>query len=248
MDDAVLSVITSRHCKRAFLDQPVPREILERVLTVAGNAPSPRNTQFWQVAVVSGEARIELSRRLLCAAESTEHYEHDYANRPDPMGALPERRAFAWGAGYYGALGIARADKAGRQEVERRNLRFYDAPAAMVFHLPMAAVAGTFLEMGFFVQNVMLGLVASGLGSCPQYSVARYADVLRDTLDLGSDRLIVCTLCVGYVDESAPINSFHPERIPLREYTRWYDDAAAVSGPHLASLDHGRPSDPPKSR
>jgi nitroreductase len=228
MDDAFLSVITSRHCKRAFLDRPVPRETLERVLSAAGHAPSPRNTQFWQVAVVTGEARAEISRQLRRAADSAQQYEPDYANRPTPMGELPEQRAVAWGVGYYGALGIARADKIGRRAVERRNLRFYDAPVAMVFHLPATAVAGTFLEMGFFVQNVMLGLVASGLGSCPQYSVARYGDVLRDALGLGADRLIVCTLCVGYVDESDPINAFYPERAPLAEYTRWHDRAAAA--------------------
>ncbi|HEY1570272.1 MAG TPA: nitroreductase [Pseudonocardiaceae bacterium] len=248
MDETFLSVISGRHCKRAFLDRPVPRAILERVLTVAGHAPSPRNTQFWQAAVVVGEARTELSRRLLCAAESTDHYAHDYANRPVPMGALPERRAFTWGAGYYGALGIARDDKAGRREVERRNLCFYGAPVVMVFHLPAAAVPGTFLEMGFFLQNVMLGLVASGLGSCPQYSAARYADVLRGTLGIGPDRIIVCTLCVGYVDESAPINSFHPERAPLGEYTRWHGDADEVPDTRPVPLAHARPSDPHKSR
>lgn len=223
MDDAFLSVITGRHCKRAFLDRPVPREILERVLKAAGHAPSPRNTQFWQVAVVTGDARAEVSRQLCRAADSAAQYEPDYSNRPTPMGELPERRARAWGAGYYGAMGIARDDTAGRREVERRNLRFYDAPVAMVFHLPSAAVAGTFLEMGFFVQNVMLGLVASGLGSCPQYSVARYGDVLRDVLHLGADRLVVCTLCVGYPDEAAPVNAFYPERAPLAEYVQWHE-------------------------
>jgi nitroreductase len=222
MDDAFLSVITNRHCKRAFLDRPVPREILEQVLSAAAHAPSPRNTQFWQVAVVMGRARAEIVRRLRAAADSAERYEPDYANRPTPMGALPEQRAVAWGAAYYGAMGVARADAAGRREVEHRNLRFYDAPVAMVFHLPAAAVAGTFLEMGFFVQNVMLGLVACGLGSCPQYSVTRYADILRDALELGPDRIVVCTLCVGYADESAPINGFYPARAPLAEYTQWH--------------------------
>lgn len=227
MDDAFLSVITGRHCKRAFLDRPVPREILEQVLAAAGHAPSPRNTQFWQVAVVTGEARAELSRRLRAAADSGEKYAADYSNRPTPMGEKAERRAFEWGAAYYGALGVDRDDAAGRLDVERRNLRFYDAPVAMVFHLPAAAVSGTFLEMGFFVQNVMLGLVASGLGSCPQYSVVRYADILRDALGLDPDRLIVCTLCVGYVDESDPVNAFYPQRAPLAEYTQWHDQAPA---------------------
>ena len=229
MDDAFLSVITSRHCKREFLNRPVPREILERVLTAAGHAPSPRNTQFWQVAVLMGEARDELSHRLRAASDSAGPYEPDYVNRPTPMGALHEQRSFAWGSAFYRAMGIARDDHAGRKEVERRNLRFYDAPVGMIFHLPGNAVAGTFLEMGFFLQNVMLGLVACGLGSCPQYSVARYSSVIRDFLGLGPERLVVCGLSVGYVDESAPINAFHPERARLDDYTQWHGHPAASS-------------------
>ena len=227
--DEFLSVITRRHCKRAFLDKPVSRAVLERVLTAARHAPSPRNTQFWQVAVVLGEAREELSRRLCAALDSPESYEHDYVNRPSPMGAPHEERAFAWGAAFYGALGIERHDRAARQEFERRNLLFYGAPVAMIFHLPRNAVHGTFLEMGFFLQNVMLGLVACGLGSCPQYSVARYSEVIRDFLRLGADRLVVCNLSVGYVDESAPINRFYPERAALDEYIQWYGHALSAA-------------------
>jgi nitroreductase len=222
MNDAFLSAITSRHCKRAFLDRPVARRTLERVLTAASHAPSPRNTQFWQVAVVTGEAREDLSRRLCAASDSAESYEPDYDNRPAPMGERYERRSFAWGEAFYGAMGVDRDDRIARRAFERRNLRFYDAPVAMVFHLPRNAVPGTFLEMGFFLQNVMLGLVACGLGSCPQYSVARYSRVIRDVLGLGSERLVVCTLCVGHVDEAAPINGFRPARASLEEYTQWY--------------------------
>ncbi|MGH3922403.1 MAG: hypothetical protein ACRDTT_05965 [Pseudonocardiaceae bacterium] len=42
----------------------------------------------------------------------------------------------------------------------------------MILHLPGNAEAGTFLDKGLFLQNVMLGLVSFGLGSYPQYSVA----------------------------------------------------------------------------
>lgn len=230
MDDGFVSVITRRHCKRAYLDRPVADEVLARVLRAAAHAPSPRNTQFWQVAVVQGEARAELSRRLCAAMDSAGRYEPDYANRPAPMGEPHERRAFAWGEAFYGALRIDRDDSAGRREFERRNLRFYGAPVEMIFHLPGNAVPGTFLEMGFFLQNVMLGLVSYGLGSCPQYSVARYGGVIRDFLGLPADRIVVCGLAVGYADESAPINRFHPERAALHEYTRWYVHAPSGAG------------------
>ncbi|MGH3392660.1 MAG: nitroreductase [Actinomadura sp.] len=217
-----LSVITARHCKRAFLDRPVPREVLERVLATAAHAPSPRNTQYWQVAVVQGEARTELSRRMCAAFDSTESHEPDYENRPTPMGELHEQRSFDWGAAFYGALGIGRDDHEARDEFVRKNLRFYGAPVAMIFHLPRNAVPGNFLEVGLYLQNVMLGLVACGLGSCPQYTVARYTRVIRDFLGLGPERLVVCSLSVGYVDESAPINKFHPDRANLDEYIRWH--------------------------
>ena len=51
-----LSLITSRHCKRAFLDRVVPRDALAEIFLAAGHAPSSRNTQMWQVTVATGSA------------------------------------------------------------------------------------------------------------------------------------------------------------------------------------------------
>jgi nitroreductase len=62
--DDTLTVITSRHCTRAFQDRPVSRPELADVLRAAANAPSTRNTQMWQVAVTTGRARQELAREL----------------------------------------------------------------------------------------------------------------------------------------------------------------------------------------
>jgi len=69
----------------------------------------------------------------------------------------------------------------------------------------------------------MLGLVARGLGSCPQASVAGYSDAIREHLGWGPDRLIVCGMSVGYPDESAPVNRFTPERAPLSDFTQWLE-------------------------
>src|SRR5436190_22049929 len=93
----------------------------------------------------------------------------------------------------------------------------------MILHVPANAASGTFLEIGCFLQNIMLGLVACGLGSCPQYSVAGYSARIRAELGMSADRLIVCSLAVGYPDPQAPVNAFVPERASLAEYTRWYE-------------------------
>jgi nitroreductase len=220
---AFLDLLTARHCKRAFLDRPVPRELLAEVLRAAANAPSTRNNQPWQVAVLTGAARDELSRRLCADFDAGLPARQDYGNRPGTPGPRDAERAQESGAGVFAAKGIARDDEAARRAHHRDNFLFYGAPVELIFHLAADAAPGNFLEMGFFVQNVMLGLVACGLGSCPQYSVAGYPDTLRRALGLGPERLIVCGMAVGYPDAAAPVNAYHPPRASLEEYTRWLD-------------------------
>ncbi len=153
----------------------------------------------------------------------------DYESRPAAAMALYEQRAAAAGAGLLAAKGIAREDAAGRRAHLRQNFLFHGAPVELIFHLPRNAVAGSFLEMGFFVQNVMLGLVCCGLASCPQASVAGYPDTIREHLGCGDDRLIVCGMAVGYADEDAPVNRYAPERAPLADYTQWFMDGDAAA-------------------
>ena len=132
-------------------------------------------------------------------------------------------RAQRAGIELFAAKGIGRDDAAARRTHDRDNLRFYGAPVAVIFHIPGNAVAGTFLDMGMFLQNVMLGLVSFGLGSCPQYSVAGYGFAILEELGLPTDRVVVCGLSVGYPDPEAPVNRFFPARAPLQEYTAWHD-------------------------
>jgi len=56
---SVETAIRSRASVRAFLDRPVPREILEELLGLASQAPSGVNTQPWRVYVLQGERRAE---------------------------------------------------------------------------------------------------------------------------------------------------------------------------------------------
>jgi nitroreductase len=229
MHEDCLAIIAARHCKRAFLDRPVPREVLAEVLRAAAHAPSTRNGQPWSVAVLTGGAREALARRLCDLFDRGVPMQMDYASRPAELPPTHDERARAASAGVHAAKGIAQDDAAGRRRHLRDNLRFYGAPVAMIFHLPANAAPGTFLEMGFFVQNVMLGLVARGLASCPQASVAGYGDAIRAFLGFGPDRLIVCGMSAGYADETEPVNAFAPERAPLEDYTQWLDGSSSQS-------------------
>jgi nitroreductase len=223
MKNEILSLIMSRHCKRAYLPTPVPREILEAVLQAAAHAPSTRNSQLWQVAVLMGRSLETLATKLCAAFDQGVPPKLDYVSRPSHPDPELERRARMAAVGLREIKGIAEDDAQARRTHQRQDYLFHGAPVELIFHLPAGSPPGTFLEMGFFIQNVMLGLIGCGLASCPQGSVAGYPDLIREHLGLGPERLIVCGLAVGYVDESAPVNRFVPERALLGEYTRWFD-------------------------
>ena len=222
-DKDFFSLAEARHCKRAFLEREVPRRALEEILAAAAHAPSSRNTQPWSVAVLSGEARDTLARELCRAFDAGIAADADFLNNPAELDGVFEERARAVGAATFELRGIDRHDQAARRAHIHDNLEFYGAPVAMIFHLPADAVPGSFLAMGCFLQNVMLGLVASGLGSCPQYSVAGYAGLIREYLGLEDGRVVVCGMAVGYPDPAAPINRLVPERAALDDYVRWLD-------------------------
>ena len=69
----LLKVIEERRSTRAFLERPVEREMLEKLLRLATKAPSAINLQPWEFTVVSGEELNRLSRRLLKTDEGEEH-------------------------------------------------------------------------------------------------------------------------------------------------------------------------------
>lgn len=62
--EAVLANLRSRRSVRAWLDRPVPRELLERCLEAATWAPSADNLQPWRFVVLQGPRKQELAALL----------------------------------------------------------------------------------------------------------------------------------------------------------------------------------------
>src|SRR5258706_3458402 len=62
--------LTKRRSARAFRPDPVPRELVEEILSVASRAPSGTNIQPWKIHVVAGEVRARLEREVLAHRET----------------------------------------------------------------------------------------------------------------------------------------------------------------------------------
>jgi nitroreductase len=70
-----LQLMRERRTIREFSDQPVPREVIENCLLIAGSAPSGANLQPWHFAVIS-DPEIKRQIREAAEAEEREFYQH----------------------------------------------------------------------------------------------------------------------------------------------------------------------------
>jgi nitroreductase len=225
MNDIATSIddaITSRHSVRAFLDQPVSRESIEHILNVARYAPSGTNTQPWQVYVLAGEIKTALSAAILAELEANpEAQEREYEYYPtewfEPY--LGRRRACGWGL--YGALGIQRGENARMHEQRARNYTFFDAPIGLIITIERRLNIGSWMDLGMFLQNIMLSARGQGLHSCPQAAFANYHRLIRDHLPVPDEEIVVCGMAIGYRDALAPENIWRTDRAPLSSFTRW---------------------------
>jgi nitroreductase len=210
--------ITSRHCVRAFLATPVPRELLEAILTVASRAPSGANTQPWRVHVVTGQARARLVAAVVRAfddpAPATAHAE-EYPYYPRRwISPFIERRRKV-GFDLYGLLGIERGDRPRMKAQERRNFQFFDAPVGLLFTMDRVMEEGSLLDYGMFLQSVMVAARARGLDTCPQASFNKFHRVVEEELGLPANERFLCAMSLGYADPSKVENGLHTEREPV---------------------------------
>ncbi|GAB6043011.1 nitroreductase [Endothiovibrio diazotrophicus] len=218
----LIEAMKGRHSVRAYLDKPVPQEVVEAVLEAARFAPSGVNTQPWRVAVVDGEAKVRLGAALEAARRGGVEPDPDYHYYPEQWREPYQGRRVACGKALYGALDIGRGDRERQLDAWCANYRFFDAPLGLLFFMDRDMGRGSWLDMGMFMQNVMLAARAHGLESCPQASLADYPKIVRRELGLEEDRLLLAGLALGYADASAPVNGYRLDREPVPAFTTWH--------------------------
>jgi nitroreductase len=60
---------------------------------------------------------------------------------------------------------------------------------------------GSWLDLGMFIQNVMLAAVGRGLQSCPQETFAKYHRILRPMLSIPAEQMVACGISLGHPRE-----------------------------------------------
>lgn len=215
---ALESILDERYSCRGFTSEPVPEEIIERILQLSQRTASWCNSQAWQVDLVSGPATAEFGKSLTDFVGSGEMR----SDLPAPErydGVYGDRRR-ASGYGLYNALGIERSDHDARAQQMLENFRFFGAPHVAI--ITTDAGLGTYgaVDCGGYVSTFLAAATSLGVATCAQAALALYSDGVRDYLKLGDDRLVVCGISFGYADSDHPANSFRTERADLTDVVR----------------------------
>lgn len=215
----VTSAVASRISCRAFLDTPVEKRILVEILESAKRAPSGGNLQPWLVHVLTGQpladclAAIRGKLSMLPAGEGTE-----YSIYPPGLHDPYRARRFKCGEDLYATIGIPRDNRLARVGQFSRNYEFFGAPVGLFFCIERRMGQAQWADLGMFMQTVMLLARERGLHTCAQEAWAIWHKTIAEFLQLPPEVMLFSGMALGYMDESAPINSLRTERAALDDF------------------------------
>lgn len=208
--------IRARRSVRGYRPQPVPEATLREVFALAQWSPSNCNIQPWVPHVVSGARLDALRDDLVAAARAGEPMTPDFEARASYPGRYRDRQVDA-ARRLYGAMGVARDDRAGRDAAYLRNQAAFGAPhAVFVFmHEPFGAREAT--DVGMWAQSLMLAMTSRGMASCAQGALGLYPPVVRRHLGLDESHRLMFGIAFGYEDPTVAANDARTDRVPLDE-------------------------------
>lgn len=215
-------LLESRHSCRAFLPEPVDRDVLRRVLETAQRTASWCNSQAWQVSIASGAATERLRAALAQAIQSGDQGQSDLDFPAEYRGIYLERRREC-GFQLYDAVGVERGDKVAYGRQTHENFRFFGAPhVAILTSAPGLGLYGA-VDVGGYVQVLLLAMQAHGIAAIPQAALATYSELIKTQLGIDCERPMVCGISFGYEDLAHPANSYRTRRASLDEVVSWVD-------------------------
>ncbi len=207
--------IKKRRSIRKYQDKPVSHDLIESIFSQAQQAPSNCNTQPWHVAVVSGDAKDAVVERM-CADILSGKKPNNYFETVDQSFTGDYRkRQIDCAISLYDSVDIKYEEKDKRQQLMFRNWQFFGAPHGAFFSMPKEMTAVNAVDLGIYLQTVMLLFTANGISSCAQGALAMYTDAAYEIAGVPEENGILFGLSFGYAIEDDPMNNFDVGRADL---------------------------------
>jgi nitroreductase len=218
----VMECIKTRQSIRAFKPERVPRDLLREVIEVAKWSPSYKNTQPWEVVILSGAKKEALSERMV---ELLEKGETPTPDLPVPQSWPPAEQAridYLYKTRAE-ATGMDLSDPAVIRKAKSLNFQFYHAPHVLYLFQDASLTPWSILDMGLFAQSLMLAAHAKGLGTVPQAFATDYATQIKAFLSISDKKRLLLGISIGYPDMESPANKLRTDRMETEELISWIE-------------------------
>ncbi|MCV7302108.1 nitroreductase [Mycobacterium barrassiae] len=212
----VYEAVATRRAVRGFTDEPVSREVIERVLNAAAWSPSGSNIQPWNIYVVTGEPLEQLKKVATERVAAGDPWDdREYVMYPPDLKSPYNERRSAFGRDRYSALGVAREDWEARTRAAIANWDCFGAPMALFCYIDRDLGMPQWSDVGMYLQTVMLLLRAEGLHSCPQMAWSQVRKSVDAVTCPPPELMLFCGMSIGYEDPT--VNYVRNARAPLDE-------------------------------
>ena len=211
-----------RRSIRGLKTDPVPRELLEEIITLANRAPSSMNTQPWHFHVLTGapleEVRKGNSTRMLEGVPPVREISAHAA-----YAGVHRERQIEIAVQLFEAMGIERDDKPRRQDWVMRGFRQFDAPVSVVVCLDKSLVEDTIghFDVGAATYGLVLAAWSKGLGAVINGQGIMQSPVVREHAQIPDDQVIMTCVALGWPDENFDANSVVSRRRPTENAARF---------------------------
>ena len=211
----VSEAINSRQSIRAFTDQEVSDELIQRLLEKSARAASGGNLQPWKIFVINNETMINF---LKFQEDWTDPETPAYDIYPENLSEPYKTSRYEVGAEMYSILDIDRDDKEGRFKQMLENFKFFGAPSAFFCFVDRQMGRPQWSDLGMFLQNFMLLAKEVGLDTCPQEAWAIKQESVTAFVKAPDELMLFCGMAIGYRDDEAKINRLRTERRPFEDW------------------------------
>ncbi len=210
-------ILKARRSVRAYQDKAVDPALLRDIFTLAQQAPSNCNSQPWHVSVVSGDARDRLEAELIKRVSNGQAPVSAF--KPYDVGFVGDfkERQISCAVELWNAVGITRDDREARNDLFLDNWRFFGAPHVAFIAMPLNMGEGNALDVGIYLQTLMLLMVDHGLSCCPQGALALYPEPVFEIAQIPENYGLLCGLSFGYADMNASKNKLKMPRLSVDE-------------------------------
>lgn len=220
---SVTDAMNTRLTVRDFLETPVEKSVLKRIFETARRTPSGGNLQPWNVHVLTGEKLNTFRSDVVAKMIQGKTEKNTYPAYPSPLWEPMRTWRYKVGEDMYALLSIPREDHKGRLRQVGKNFTFFGAPVGVLITVDKRMNAPQFMDVGIYLQSLMLLAREHGLHTAPQGAWRAFPDTIKAHTGHPDEQHILVGLAMGYANPEAPVNQLITDRAALEELVHFYD-------------------------